>query len=73
MVDQTVICSYLEYSSAINNNVLLITYNFNESSENFAEWNKPIPKGYVENDYIYITAKNDEIVEMENTSMVTRH
>ena len=65
--------SYLGYFPAINRNELLKKYNIlSESSESFAEWNKPIPKGYTQNDDIYTTLGNDKIIEMENIFMFAK-
>lgn len=36
-----------------------------ESPENCAEWEKPIPKGYIPYDSIYITFLKEKITEME--------
>lgn len=44
-----------EYYSAINKKWTIDTYkNGGESPENYAEWKKPTPKGYISQDTTYI-------------------
>lgn len=56
-----------EYYSAINKKWTIDTYkNGGESPENYAEWKKPTPKGYIPQDTTYIFFLNDKIIEMED-------
>ena len=55
-VKQAVVHPY--HGTLLNNkkNSTINTYNnFNESSENYAEWKKQTSKGYIQYDFIYIT------------------
>lgn len=43
------------YATIKKNSTINTCNNFNESSENYAEWTKQTSKGYIQYDSIYIT------------------
>ena len=54
----------MEYYSATKSNKLLIHNSLDDSPGNYAKWKKPIPKGYILYNSIYMTFLIDRVLEV---------